>query len=168
MFQLLVPHSVLVFAVVRDDFHHQDTSCPTCLSNCSLHGLDLVIVLLVDPSPRVTNKIDMSPYSIAVLIARTMRPLPLPRYGLYHSFFRFCLRLDRDGGAVLSSLSSLCIFLFVSDCAPGALSLPATAASAFLMPERPPNERIKHETKNPFVKSSPGEHRTTASVSGDN
>jgi len=97
-----------------------------------------------------------------------MRPLSLPRYGLYHSFFRFRLRLDRDGWAVLSPLSSLCIFLFadvVTDCAPGALSFPATAASASLMSERLPNERIKHETKNPFVKSSPGEHRMTASVS---
>jgi len=78
-------------------------------------------------------------------------------------FFRLCF-----GGAemVLSPLSSPCIFLFadiVTDDEPEALLCSPTVASATLMLGRAPR-RIKHETKKPFVKSSPGEHRKTASV----
>jgi hypothetical protein len=68
-----------------------------------------------------------------------------------------------------SPLSSLCIFLFadiVTDGEPVALLRSATVASApasFAL-GRAPRWRIKHETKKPFVESSSGEHRRTASV----
>lgn len=67
---------------------------------------------------------------------------------------------------VLSRLSSPCIFLFadvVTDDGTVALLRSAAVASASLLLGSEPR-RIKHETKKPFVKSSPGEQRTTASV----
>jgi hypothetical protein len=68
---------------------------------------------------------------------------------------------------MLSPLSSPCIFLFadiVIDDEPVALLLSETVASASFGLGRATQWRIKHETKNPFVESSSGEHLRTASV----
>ena len=66
-----------------------------------------------------------------------------------------------------SPLPSPSTFLFVdivTDGEPVALLRSATVASAPFALRRVPQWRIKHDTKKPFVKSSSGEHRRTASV----
>jgi hypothetical protein len=102
----------------------------------------------------------VAPYSTGGAIY----PPPVVPPQPYHFFFFLFFRLWLDGGAktVRTPLSSPCILLFadiVTDDKPVTLLRSATVASASLM-----LGRIKHETKKPFVKSSPGEHRTTASV----
>jgi hypothetical protein len=87
----------------------------------------------------------------------------------YHVFRFLFFRLWVDGGAKVmpSPLSSPCIFRFaviVTDSEPVALLRSATVASASFAPGRTPQWRMKHETKKPFVESSSGEHRRTASV----
>src|SRR6266852_873222 len=98
--------------------------------------------------------------STAVPITRIMPP-----YFFCFLFFRLLL----DGGAktMPSPLSSPCVFLFadiVTDGEPVALLRSTTVASASFALGRAPQWRIKHETKKPFVESSSGEHRRTASV----